>query len=99
MTRATLRIVCLLASGWAVGAHGTEPAEAVYRNGKVYTVDAHDSVQQAFAVRGGRIIYVGTDAGVQAFVGASTVVNDLHGRTLMPGLVDGHMHPLAGGTT
>ncbi len=99
MTRAILRIVCVLAGGWTVSAQGTEPAEAVYRNAKVYTVDAHDSVQQALAVRGGRLVYVGTDAGVQSFIGTRTVVNDLHGKMLMPGLVDGHMHPLAGGTT
>ncbi|MFL6605821.1 MAG: amidohydrolase [Steroidobacteraceae bacterium] len=82
-----------------MSAQAVEPAEAVYRNAKIYTVDARDSVQQALAVRGGRIIYVGTDAAVASFVGAATVVNDLHGKMLMPGLVDGHMHPLAGGTT
>ena len=34
------------------------PADTIYRNGYVYTVDAQDSVQQALAVRGGRIVYV-----------------------------------------
>jgi predicted amidohydrolase YtcJ len=71
--------------------------DTVYFNGYVYTVDAHDSVQQALAVRDGRIVYVGTDAGAKALAGASTHVVDLHGRMLMPGLVDGHMHPLEGG--
>ncbi len=72
-------------------------ADLVYRHGFVYTVDAKDSVQQALAARGGRIVYVGSDAGVVAFVGPKTSVVDLQGRMLMPGLVDGHSHPLQGG--
>jgi predicted amidohydrolase YtcJ len=72
-------------------------ADTVYRNGFIYTVDAHDSVQQALAIRAGRIVYVGGDAGLMPFIGGHTSVIDLHGRMLMPGLVDGHMHPLMGG--
>jgi predicted amidohydrolase YtcJ len=73
------------------------PADTAYRNGFVYTIDAHDSVQQALAIRAGRIVYVGSDAGLASWLGANTAVIDLHGRMLMPGLVDGHMHPLIGG--
>ena len=76
----------------------TVPADAVYRSGYVYTVDAKDSVQQALAVRDGKIVYVGSDTGVKSFIGKDTKVTDLQGRMLMPGLIDGHMHPLAGGT-
>jgi hypothetical protein len=75
------------------------PADIVYRHGYVYTVDAHDSVQQALAVRGGVIVYVGSDAGATALIGEHTRQIDLHGRMLMPGLVDGHMHPLEGGAS
>lgn len=75
----------------------TDPADAVYRNGYVYTVDAASSVHQALAVRAGRIVYVGTDAGVRALIGPQTHVTNLGGRMLMPGLVDGHMHPVGGG--
>ena len=74
------------------------PADLVYRNGSVYTVDAHDSVQQALAVRQGRIVYVGNDAGAAGLVGKATKVIDLNGRMLMPGLIDGHMHPQSGGS-
>jgi hypothetical protein len=73
------------------------PADTVYRNGFIYTVDAKDSVQQALAIRAGRIVYVGGDAGLAPFVGEHTTAIDLRGRMLMPGLVDGHMHPLMGG--
>jgi hypothetical protein len=82
----------------AAGADGG-PAESVYRNGIIYTVDDHDSVQQALAIRAGRIVYVGTDAGVASFIGGKTRVVDLKGRLAMPGLVDGHMHPLEGGAS
>ena len=90
----------------AVHAAATAPAAApaaaadtVYRHGRVYTIDAHDSVQQALAIRAGRIVYVGSDAGAAGFIGPKTTVLDLRGRMLMPGLVDGHMHPLQGGGT
>ncbi len=73
------------------------PADTVYRHGTVYTVDARDSIQQALAVRAGRIAYVGDDAGAMRFTGPQTKVIDLRGRILMPGLVDGHAHPLQGG--
>lgn len=74
-----------------------QPADTVYRNGFIYTMDAQQSVQQAVAVRAGRFVYVGDEAGVKAFTGARTAIIDLHGRMLMPGLIDGHQHPLPGG--
>ena len=77
------------------GVHPT--ADTVYRHGYVYTVDANDSVQQALAVKAGRILYVGSDAALKPFIGPRTKMLDLHGRMLMPGLVDGHQHPLPGG--
>src|ERR1043166_1179915 len=72
-------------------------ADSVYRNGYVYTVGAIDSVQQALAVRAGRIVFVGSDSEAGRYVGPETKVIDLQGRMMMPGLVDGHMHPLQGG--
>jgi predicted amidohydrolase YtcJ len=95
MSRSLLFAVLMLA---AVAAHAAAPADLVYRNGFVYTVDASDSVHQALAVRAGRIVYVGANAGAGALVGKATRVIDLHGRMLMPGLVDGHMHPQSGGS-
>jgi predicted amidohydrolase YtcJ len=74
-----------------------QAADTVYQNGNVYTVDANNSVRQALAVRDGKIIYVGTNEGVASFIGPATSVTDLKGRVLMPGLVDGHLHPIMGG--
>lgn len=98
--RAVLLAVALAAAGAAstAFAEARPAADLVYRNGYVYTVDAQDSVQQALAVRAGRIVYVGNDSGATAFIGKKTRVVDLHGRMLMPGLVDAHMHPQSGGS-
>jgi predicted amidohydrolase YtcJ len=100
-------LVLVQAAGFAAAAAGDAaapasaqaptPADTAYRNGFIYTVDAADSVQQALAIRAGRIVYVGGDAGLAPYLGEHTTVIDLHGRMLMPGLVDGHMHPLDGG--
>ncbi|MFC3458151.1 amidohydrolase [Massilia haematophila] len=96
MSRALL---CALLPLAAVAARADAPAaDLVYRNGHVYTVDGQDSVQQALAVRAGRIVYVGENAGVKPLIGRRTRVIDLRGRMLMPGLVDAHMHPQSGGS-
>ncbi len=83
----------------AAAATAPSPAERIYRNGVIFTADAADTRAQAVAIRGGRIVYVGDDNGVAAFAGPATISVDLKGRFLMPGIVDGHMHPEEAGTT
>jgi predicted amidohydrolase YtcJ len=95
--RARPRLLTSLLLAAPLAAAAAEPADSVYRHGVVHTLDAADSIAQAIAVSGGRIVYVGSDAGVEPLIGKTTQVVDLHGRMLMPGLVDGHMHPLEGG--
>lgn len=73
------------------------PADRVYTNGTIFTATAPVSRAAALAVRDGRIVYVGTDKGVSNYIGAATVTTDLKGRFLMPGIVDGHMHPFDAG--
>jgi predicted amidohydrolase YtcJ len=75
------------------------PADRAYANGIVYTADAGGAIAQALAIQGGKIVYVGDDAGLAPFLGPATVRVDLAGRFLMPGLVDGHMHPVEAGST
>jgi hypothetical protein len=53
------------------------PADAVYVNAYVYTVDARESVREALAVRDGRIAYVGSNAGARALAGSATRVVDV----------------------
>jgi predicted amidohydrolase YtcJ len=74
-------------------------ADRVYLNGVVFTADAANSRATALAIRDGRILYVGNDAALARYIGPATVKVDLKGRFLMPGLIDGHMHPLEAGTT
>jgi predicted amidohydrolase YtcJ len=90
----------LLASVAPIGAGADGAfADRAYANGVVFTADARGSMASALAIRGGRIVYVGDDAGLAPFVGPATVRVDLSGRFLMPGLIDGHMHPVEAGST
>lgn len=71
--------------------------DTVLVNGRVVTVDADFSIRQALAVRGGRITALGSTADVAALVGPATRVIDLGGRTVVPGLIDSHMHAIRAG--
>lgn len=73
-------------------------ADIVFRNGPVYTVSEAKPWARAVAVKGKRIVYVGDEAGIQALVGPGTRVVDLAGKMLLPGFVEGHIHPLVGAT-
>ena len=80
------------------GAAPDSSADIVFRNGPVYTVDANKPWARAVAVKGKRIVYVGDEAGGQTFVGPQSRVVDLAGKMLLPGFIEGHIHPLVGAT-
>ena len=67
-------------------------ADIVFKNGNVYTVDPKTPRAQAIAVNKDRIVFVGSDADAQKFVGPKTRVVDLKGSTVLPGFADGHQH-------
>jgi len=67
-------------------------ANLVVRRANVITVDSHDTVAQAVAVRNGVIVAVGADADVEALIGPGTRVLDLAGKTVVPGFIDSHTH-------
>ncbi|MFT9025716.1 amidohydrolase [Acetobacter indonesiensis] len=95
-------IIGLGAMVCASTAHAAAPdvstaADTVFTNGFIYTVDAKNSIAQAVAIKNGKILYVGSSAGAKHYAGTQTQKIDLHGTMLMPGLVDGHMHPMSGG--
>lgn len=69
-----------------------EEADMVVLNGKVYTVDKSFSIAEAFAVKGDKFIYVGSNEGARAYVGPDTLIIDLKGKTVLPGLMDSHIH-------
>ena len=89
-------IVCLSLAACCGGA-SAEPADTVYRHGRIYTVDANQPWAEALAIKDGRITIVGRDADVVAAIGPHTRVIDLAARMVMPGIHDMHMHPIEGG--
>ena len=89
--RLWLSLAAVMAAG-AVGA-AEQPADVAFTDGKIYTADSVHSMAQAVAVRGGRIVYVGSSAGLQAYIGSGTRVERLKGKLMLPGLIDSHIHP------
>jgi predicted amidohydrolase YtcJ len=73
---------------------GHPPADLLIVNGKVATVDARFRMAEAVAVRDGRITAVGDDARIRSMGGPGTRVIDARGRTVIPGLIDSHVHAL-----
>ncbi|MFT4769210.1 MAG: putative amidohydrolase YtcJ [Glaciecola sp.] len=69
-----------------------DPADQVFTGGKVYTLDSSTPWAEAVAIRGDTIVYVGSDAGADAFIDADTQRYDLSGKLLLPGFIDGHIH-------
>lgn len=66
-------------------------ADTVYINGNIYTVDESFSKAEAIAVKGQYIVAIGSNKEVEKFVGQTTKVIDLGGKTVIPGLIEGHM--------
>jgi predicted amidohydrolase YtcJ len=69
-------------------------ADLVLRGGRVITVDKDWRIAQAIAIRDGRFLAVGDDAAIAAHVGPGTRIVELAGRTVVPGLIDTHLHQL-----
>jgi hypothetical protein len=67
-------------------------ADRVLKNAKVYV--GNNTFTQAIAIKNERIIFTGTDAAVAAHIGTGTIVHDLGGKLVLPGIHDVHMHPL-----
>src|SRR5215471_11626016 len=73
---------------------GVNAADFVLLNGKIVTLAATAPTAEALAVRDGKIIAVGRSADIRALAGSGTRVVDLAGRTVIPGLIDSHMHAI-----
>lgn len=84
----------LLALPVAVRAADCRDADLVVRNAKVVTMDDTGRVAQALAVRGGKVVAVGTNDDIAACAGERTEVVDLNGKTVLPGLIDVHSHAM-----
>lgn len=69
-----------------------EPADLILRNGLVYTVDSTNTLTEAVAIRGGKIVFVGSNKDSSRFKGKQTKVIDLKGQFVLPGFNDNHVH-------
>ena len=87
-------LFCL--SGW-IEAQPASSADLVFLNGKILTVDARNSIQSALAIRGERIVAVGSDAEISLHIGDQTQVIRLDGKTVVPGLIETHCHAIGVG--
>jgi predicted amidohydrolase YtcJ len=93
---ARLRCAGCLLAGLLLGMGGiaaaAAPPQLILFHGRILTVDSHDSIAQALAIRDGKIVAIGSDRDILRLAGAATRRLDLHGRTATPGLIDSHAH-------
>ena len=75
-----------------------QTADKVFRNGKVYTANDAQPFAEAIAVKDGKFVFVGSNVDVADFIGSETIVENLKGRLILPGIHDVHMHPLEAGS-
>jgi predicted amidohydrolase YtcJ len=95
MLRRVALVLLLTASGaGAGGQNATPPADLVVLDAKILTVDERFSEARALAVRDGHFVAVGSNEAVRAYVGPATRVIEGRGRTVIPGLIDTHVHAL-----
>ncbi len=78
---------------------GSAKADLMLMNGKIVTVDEDFSIVEAVAVKDGKIVVVGTDEDVGAWLGETTDVIDMGGKMVLPGLIDSHLHMVNTGVT
>jgi predicted amidohydrolase YtcJ len=72
--------------------HAQEAPDTIFVNGNIITVDDYFSIEEAVAVRGNKIQAVGSNEEISALRDEATVITDLQGRTVIPGLIDNHNH-------
>ncbi|MHC5225371.1 amidohydrolase [Ignatzschineria sp. LJL83] len=72
-------------------------AEKIYMNGTIFTSDAENTIAEAIAFAGGKVLEVGSNEAILKLQHAESDVIDLEGKMLMPGIVDSHLHPFWGG--
>ena len=95
MKRSTLFLLGLLA---APALHAQQPADLIVTNARIYTVDENRPLAEAMAIREGRVVFVGSARGAATFAGPHTQRLDVDGKTIIPGMVDAHVHLMGLGT-
>jgi predicted amidohydrolase YtcJ len=77
---------------WPSSLISQEAADIVFINANIYTANDRQPQAEAIAVRGGRIVFVGSTAAARSLTGKNTRVVDLGGSTVLPGMTDSHYH-------
>jgi hypothetical protein len=90
-------MVMFLFGGSIAFAGQTEKADLIIKNAKVFTANDAGPWAEAVACKSGKIIAVGTERDIAKFAGPATKVLDVHGRLVIPGLIDAHTHFSSGG--
>lgn len=86
-------ILSVLAFQFSCNSNGNkETADSIYHNGVIYTVDETNSVVQSVVIKDGRILYSGDYEMAQSYLGDSTKIIDLDGKTMTPGFIESHGH-------
>lgn len=99
MTMKRILTAAALAALAIGGSAQPAPPDTILSNGKIITVDERFTIAQAVAIRGGRIIAVGSNQQIAQLAGPNTRRIDLRGRSVIPGLIDNHMHLLRAAST
>ena len=94
-----LAVLAGLAFAFLPNFASAQTADAVLFNGKILTVDKDFSVQQALALGNGKVLATGTSAAMKKLAGDKAKLIDLGGRTVIPGLTDGHIHGIRAALT
>jgi len=87
-------LLCILTTpAWA------QNPDTILFNGKILTVDNQFSIREALSIQEGKLLAVGTTAEIRKMAGTRTQLVDLQGRTVIPGLIDSHLHAIRAGLT
>src|ERR1700709_984143 len=99
MSSLTLAATAALCGVLLTGSASAQTADTVLFNGKILTVDQDFSTQQALAIGHGQVLASGTSAAMKKLAGDNAKLIDLGGRTVIPGLTDGHIHGIRAALT
>lgn len=94
LKRFAIVVLAAASGGSLVPQNAAPPADLVVLDARILTVDERFREAQALAVRDGRFVAVGSSAEARAHIGRATRVIDGGGRTIIPGLIDSHVHAL-----
>jgi|KBSMisStandDraft_5_1062788.scaffolds.fasta_scaffold19596_5 predicted amidohydrolase YtcJ len=91
--------ICVVATVFAAAPAAAQAPDTILVNGKILTVDQQFSTREALAIRDGRIVALDTTANIRKLAGRQTRVVDVQGRTVIPGLIDSHLHAIRAAQT